>query len=375
MTTAARLNSIHRVRLLHADNAEDARLWNCLVDSASLPDVYYRPGYAYAYQVIGKGKAVAVLAETCGVRALFPLLLRPLNTLRFAPEEPGFDAATPYGYGGLLLLDGVEHFGTQQGRELVEVFRDWCCQHQIVSAYIRLHPVMHQHQWFEGAVNDHLRLTLLGSTTAINLHLWNSESASIATLNKGRRSDLNFARKSLRVTWTSDGRILHDDLRLFYGLYEQRMTELEAGPDYHFPFDYYRALTQGLGSRLEVAIAWLDGNPVGGALFMIDRVMAHYHLSTTNRLGRTHKAATLILNSAAERARQLDCQRLHLGGGHRGEDLLLAFKQSFGGDLYRYSFLSLICDPLRYSRLLEKRRVTAPHPPALRADFFPEYRA
>jgi hypothetical protein len=374
MTTAALPNSIPGVRLLHADNAEDARLWDCLVDSASLCDVYYRPGYAYAYQVIGQGKAVAVLAETRGVRALFPLLLRPLNALRFAPEESGLDVATPYGYGGLLLLDGVEQFGAQQGRALVEVLRDWCRQNQIVSAHIRLHPVVRQHEWFDGAVSDHLRLTLLGPTTAINLHLWNSETASIATLNRGRRSDLNFARRYLRLTWTSDGRILQDDLRLFYGLYEQRMTELEAGQDYHFAFDYYQALARGLGSRLEVAIAWLDNKPVGGALFMIDRVMAHYHLSAANQLGRAQKATTLILNGAAERARQVHCQRLHLGGGVRGEDPLFAFKRSFGGELYRYSFLSLICDPLRYSRLVE-RRVTTPHLPALRANFFPEYRA
>lgn len=373
MTIAALTNSIPGVRLLHADDAEDARLWDRLVDSASLPDVYYRPGYAYAYEVIGQGKAVAVLAETGGVRALFPLLLRPLNALRFAPEESGLDAATPYGYGGLLLLDGIEHFGAQQGRELLEVLRDWCRENQIVSAHIRLHPVIEQHQWFDGAVSDHLRLTLRGPTTAIDLHLWDSETASIATLHRGRRSDLNFARRHLRLTWTSEGRVLHDDLRLFYGLYEQRMTELEAGQNYHFTFDYYQALAQGLGSRLDVAIAWLDGHPVGGALFMIDRVMAHYHLSTANQLGRAHKATSLILNGAAERARQSDCQRLHLGGGVRGEDPLFAFKRSFGGDLYRYSFLSLICDPLRYSRLVE-RRVTTPHLPALQADFFPEYR-
>jgi len=58
---------------------------------------------------------------------------------------------------------------------------------------------------------------------------------------------------------------------------------------------------------------------------MTDNVMAHYHLSATNDLGRTNKAATLIINAAAGRARSQGCDRLHLGGGVRGEDKLFAF--------------------------------------------------
>ena len=74
-------HSTRAARLLSADDAGDVRLWDSLVDSASIPDVYYRPGYTKAYQTIGQGRAVAVLAEIHDVRALFPLLLRPLNAV------------------------------------------------------------------------------------------------------------------------------------------------------------------------------------------------------------------------------------------------------------------------------------------------------
>ena len=47
---------------------------------------------------------------------------------------------------------------------------------------------------------------------------------------------------------------------------------------------------------------------------------------------------------------------------------------SFGGEVYGYSFLSMICDPLRYSKLVE-RREAAPDLPTLRTNFFPKYRA
>jgi hypothetical protein len=361
-------------RTLSAEVAGDSRLWESSVDSAAVPDVYYRPGYVCAYQTIGHGTVTAVLIETSTVRALFPLLLRPLKTLPFASDEPGFDAATPYGYGGLLLLDGVLSITADQGLELLDALRGWCCDNQVISAHIRLHPLLKQEEWFAGSLGQDFHLHQAGPTIALDLSRRQDDTADIATLNKGRRSDLSFARRHLHLTWTSDGRSPEADLRLFQELYEHRMSELGAHDYYHFPPEYYESLAAGLGHRLDVGIAWLGDSPVGAALFMIDRAMAHYHLSATNDLGRTNKATTLIINDAAGRARSRGCDRLHLGGGARGEDNLFAFKRSFGGETYLYSYLSLICDPRRYRKLVE-RRVAAPNLPALRTNYFPEYRA
>jgi hypothetical protein len=374
MATRPLPRSTFTARALSADDAGDSRLWELLVDSAAVPDVYYRPGYVKAYQAIGHGTAMAVLIEAPTVRALFPLLLRPLNTLSFAPDELGFDALTPYGYGGLLLLDDVTAITADQGLELLDALRDWCSDNQVISAHVRLHPLLKQEHWFAGASGQDFHLHQAGPTIALDVSRWQDKTVSIATLNKGRRSDLNFARRHLRLTWTSDGRSRAEDLRQFQKLYEQRMTELGAGDYYHFPPQYYESLAEGLGHRLDVALAWMDDTPAGAALFMIDRAMAHYHLSATNDLGRTNKATTLIINDAVGRAGSQGCDRLHLGGGAHGEDSLFAFKKSFGGDTYRYSYLSLICDPRRYHKLLE-RRVVAPGLPALRTNYFPEYRA
>jgi hypothetical protein len=257
---------------------------------------------------------------------------------------------------------------------LLEGLRDCCFEHQVIAAVVRLHPVLQQENWFGGDLGANAELLLLGPTIGINLNRWNDATASIATLSKGRRSDLNFARRHLRLTWTLEGRTLQDDLQIFHQLYERRMTELEAREFYHFGVRYYQSLAEGLGQRLDVAIAWFNDRAVGAALFMTDRTMSHYHLSASDDEGRAYKATTMIINGAAERARLLGCQRLHLGGGARGEDKLFAFKQSFGGDVYRYSCLSVICDSIRYRSLLEQR-VNWPELPALRTNFFPEYRA
>jgi len=361
-------------QLLSLESVKDFHLWDALVDSGFVPDVYYRPGYLRAYQASGHGRAVALLVETEGLRALFPLLLRPLSDLGFAGEVEGFDAVTPYGYGGLQLLEGHEYPEAEQLRALLRTLRNWCHENRVISVLLRLHPLLRQETWFSLVVDDENRLHSFGPTTALDLSRWNHSTGCIATLHKGRRSDLSFARRSLHVTSALELGSVVEDLHRFYKLYECRMEQLGAADSYHFPPAYYTALAEGLGSRLDVIVAWLGEQPVGAALFLADRKLAHYHLSATNESGRAFKATTLIVNSAADWARRRGCQYLHLGGGATGDDNLFDFKRSFGGDVFQYSFLTAVNDREQYNALL-RSRTADPEMPPLRPHFFPEYRA
>jgi hypothetical protein len=353
---------------------QEFHLWDTLVDYGLAPDVYYRPGYVGAYQSLGHGLPVALLVETKEMRALFPLLLRPLSDLQFAVDVDGFDAVTPYGYGGLLLMDGRKYPDVEHVRELFQVLRNWCREERVISVLLRLHPVLRQETWVNSVSDEETRLHSCGLTTAVDLSRWNDSTGCIDTFHKGRRSDLSFARRKLRVTSAVEFGTLVEDLRHFYELYEYRMNVIGAADFYHFPLAYYDSLAEGLGSRLEVIVAWLRDEPVGAALFMADRTLAHYHLSATNEIGRAFKATTLIVNAAADWARRRGCQYLHLGGGAAGKDGLFAFKASFGGEVFPYSFLTIVNDRKKYDEML-RRRIADPKLPSLRNHFFPEYRA
>ena len=71
----------------------DDRRWDELVDASPAPDVYFRP------RLLPRVRGGRARARRRGRHggALFPLLLRALPF-----GEEGLDAATPYGYGGLL---------------------------------------------------------------------------------------------------------------------------------------------------------------------------------------------------------------------------------------------------------------------------------
>jgi Acetyltransferase (GNAT) domain len=336
----------------------DDRRWDELVDGAPASDVYFRPGYCRAYEASGHGRAVAVVTEG----ALFPLLLRPLPF-----GQDGFDAATPYGYGGLLPLGrGASGSGSDPATD-VRQLRAWCVTNGVVSCLLRLHPLVGGPGQLSGADAPDLDLEIRehGPTTAIDLS--RLADGRLEGMSKGRKADLTIARRELELAWN-----VEDALERFREIYDATMQRVGAGEFYLFPPEYYRALEAGLGDRLGVALALLDGAPVGGALFLAGRRFAHYHLSGTTDAGRELKAGTLLVHAGAEWARERSCELLHLGGGTSGADSLFAFKKSFGGETFTYAFATLVADRERYDALTA-RRAEEPGPP--RPDFFPAYRA
>jgi serine/alanine adding enzyme len=330
---------------------EDGR-WDEHVDASPTPDVYYRPGYCRAYEAAGHGKAVAVATD----RALFPLLLRPLPF-----GEAGFDAVSPYGYGGLLPLGSDPVTATD-----LHQLRGHCVANGVVSCLLRLHPLLGGPGQLSGADATGLDVRPHGPTVAIDLS--RLEDDRLAGMAKGRKADLTIARRELELSWERG----QEALERFRAVYDGTMQRIGAGEFYLFPPEYYRALADGLGDRLGVAFALLNGKPVGAALFLADRRFAHYHLSGTTDVGRELKAGTLVVHAGAEWACARGCELLHLGGGTSGEDSLFAFKKSFGGPTFNYSLATLVADPERYDALVA-RRAEEPEPP--RADFFPAYRA
>lgn len=334
--------------------ADDTR-WDELVDAAPTPDVYFRPGYCRAYEAIGEGRAVAVRTEA----ALFPLLLRELPF-----GQAGFDAVTPYGYGGLLPLSRDTSVGGSDPATPLRQLRDWCVTAGVVSVLIRLHPLLGIHPHLSEL--DDVEIHEHGPTTAVDLTA--IQDGRLTGMSKGRKADLSIARRALEVSWESG----EPALERFRTVYDETMTRIGAHDYYLFPAEYYRALADGLGDRLGVALALHGEEVVGGALFMADRRFAHYHLSGTAEAGRELKAGTLLVHAGAVWAAERGCELLHLGGGTQGADSLYAFKRSFGGTELIYSFATLVADAARYDALVA-RRAEAPEPP--RQDFFPAYRA
>jgi hypothetical protein len=339
----------------------DSERWSTLVLDAPTPDVYYLPAYVQATSEIEHTEPIAIVAGHESCRFLAPLLLRSNSAVVNGVKMNWTDASSPYGYGGILPLSGSAP-DAHSIRRFLDDLHSWSSDHNIVCCVLRLHPLTDQAEWFlpEEQWQKHLRISLRGSTSAIDLGHWDDTRDCPDGMRKGRRSDLNFARRTLHVTWTNgESPDVGSNLDRFVALYEQAMEGHHADDFYKFPPAYFSRLAS-LGHSFNIAFAWMGDQLAGASIFLAGRDYAHYHLAAGNELGMKHKAATLLIIEGARWARQLGCKLLHLGGGMSPGDSLEDFKRSFGTELYRYAYLLAVIDQERFEQL--SRLPDAPWP-------------
>jgi Acetyltransferase (GNAT) domain len=353
------------LEMLEAANPVDSERWNTLVSNSPAPDVYYMPAYARASAEIEHSEPVAILGGPDSGRFLAPLLLRRMSAVVNSSRIDWTDACSPYGYGGLVPLSIAQSTDVPDLRGFLDDLHDWSSTRDVACCVLRLHPLMKQEEWFtpEEQSQKFLRLRLRGSTTAIDLEDWDDVRDRPFSLRKDRRSDLNVARRSLRITWTSaEDPNLQPTLDRFSALYEQAMESRHADSFFRFPASYFSRLAS-LGSGLCIALAWLDDQLAGGSIFLAGRDYSHYHLACGNEIGMKYRAATLLVVEGAKWARRQGCKLLHLGGGLDPGDSLEFFKFSFGGRLYRYAYLISIVNPERFEQLCQMPNAPWPYQP------------
>jgi hypothetical protein len=343
---------------LDGNHTADVHAWEELVNSAPIPDVYYRPGYVRAYALAGGGRPAAVVTSNGSTRALFPLLIRDLEI----DGQVLRDAISPYGYGGLLHLSGPTHPGPQVALDLFAQLRDWARSSNLVACTLRFHPLLDQGTaWgISETSKEWTHLFSRGQTTAIQLEGWNDVQRRFSGMTKGRRYDLKRARSALKVR-ISEGPSVGQDMETFRSLYRKSMQHIHADEFFLFSDEYFDCLATELGDKFAVVSSLIGDRNVASAIFLLDRTFAHYHLAASTHEGKEHGAATLQVIAASEWARRRGCSLLHLGGGLEPDDRLWAFKRSFGGGVFGYSYLTLIADSEKYMFLVHQVRAPWPY--------------
>jgi len=342
------------VETLHATNLADAERWSRLVSDAPTPDAYYLPAYAEATSEIEHSEPVAIIAGPES-RLLAPLLVRRMSAVVNGTRIDWADACSPYGYGGLLNLSGSEHINSESLQCFFEDLLCWCSSQNIVCCVLRMHPMIRQEEWFapKAQWQRFLRIQMRGTTTAIDLADWVDTTDRPRGMRKDRRSDLNRAQRTLRVTWAlGDDRDVALSIDRFSTIYNLALDRHRADDFHRFPPSYFSRLT-ALRDRLGIAFAWLDEELVGANIFLAGWNYAHGHLAGVNEAGLKYGAGTLLIVEGAKWARKRGCKLLHLGGGLTPGDSLENFKCSFGGHSYRYFYLTFIADRKKFDSLRE----------------------
>jgi serine/alanine adding enzyme len=323
----------------------ESSAWDELLARAGCADAYYLRGYLESAAVTQAGWCSYLYLGRAGGAVAFPCVVRELSEL-------GARDVTTVGYGGPLALGEDPPL-----EEFSALYDQWCAEHGIVTTFVRFHPLFANHRYapqrfererVEGTVSWPLAGDLSGGMHRHHRRLVRkAESAGI----------------DVRVA------VGPDRLEDFATLYERTMRRLGASSFYFFPEDYWPLVAAGLGERLVLFEARLEGRVLGSILCFATPPWLHYHLGATSDEARELGVSHLLLYSAARFGRERGYQRFHLGSGlGAGGGSLLEFKQRFSpAPLVEQWFGKAVHDVERYLELTGARTVVY-------GGFFPAYR-
>ena len=322
-------------------------------------DVYHLPGYVACAARHQEGHPTAFLAEAEGHALLVPLVLRPLPPHLDAPDA-WRDATSPYGYPAPLLTPGCPEALTTA---FLEGFRDHAAEAQIVSVFLRLHPLL---PFPEAPLRAHGTLLRHGQTVFFDL------TRPPEVLHRQMRRN---HRRDLR-TLRNQGFTFHLDqwqhYPTFRRLYEDNMRRVQATAFYFFSEDYFADLRTTLPDHLHLGTVHApDGTIAAASLFTCTDGLAQHHLCGTAAAFLPMSPIKLMIDEIRRWAAAQGCQALHLGGGLGGrEDALFRFKAGFANTLADFFTARLILHPDHYALLTQRAFPHSPPPP----DFFPAFR-
>ena len=313
------------------------------------------------------GEAIAFHAEDeQGNRFLSTLIVRPLPKSCESPT-PLFDAITPYGYAGPLVI----HAGGEIEQFLDNAIERMCAglrERGIVSAFMRSHPTIPlpiEAARKTGTLVQH------GQTVYVDLTL-STEEIWHQTRN-GHRTEIN---KGKRNGYTVDIQSDWKDFNEFFRAYTETMCHVGANRNYFFSREYFADFRAAVGDVMTLAICRKGDAVACAGIFSEVCGIVQYHLSGTTDEFRTQYPTKIMLDAVRTWGKSRGNEIFHLGGGFgASEDSLFLFKAGFSHLRAPFYTWRLISDPDRYQMLCQQWETRTGKMASPPDGFFPAYRA
>lgn len=338
------------------DNSEQ---WDSIVRSFADYDTYWLSGYVKAFKIHGDGEPLLFYIQRNDTRAFTVVMKRDLADCEYfkgkVPHGEWFDFATPYGYGGWI----VEGSATE---EIFQEYSEWCYKNNIVSEFVRFHPVVKNHL----ACMNGYDVVQLGEVITMELDSAEKIWENITSKNR------NVIRKAMK----NDVKIYNgrypEIYEKFREIYNGTMDKDNADEYYYFGKEFYDSILNDLPENAQVFYAQIpDGTVIAASIMFAANGRMNYHLSGSLREYSSLAATNLLLYKAALWGSANGCKTLYLGGGvGSGEDSLFKFKRAFyKGELKRFHIGKKIFNQEKYDELTAMRGFSE------ESGFFPKYRA
>lgn len=344
--------------MLSVYTIEQNEIWDRIVRSFSSYDVYYLSGYVKAFQIHGDGEPLLFYFEQGDTRGINVVMKRDIaldfHFIDKIPQGQYFDFATPYGYGGWLIEGDRD--------QVIRSYEKWCDNNNIVSEFVRFHPVLENYMFSESAYE----IVSLGNTVTVDL---SSPETIWSNLTSKNRNMIRKAKKSGIEIYHGRYPAIFET---FQNIYNETMKRDQAREYYFFKKEFYNSILKDLPQNAQIFYAVLDDQVIAASIFLTSNHRMNYHLSGSLKKYSSYAPSNLLLYEASLWGSINGYRTLYLGGGvGSGEDSLFAFKKSFCrlNDYKKFYIGRKVFIQEKYDDLVDKRNFLP------ESCFFPKYRA
>lgn len=323
-------------------------------------DIYFNENYGKLYEKIEKGKAEIFKYEDENGLISNQFLLREISII--IDENKYFDIVTPYGYGGPI----IEKCKTGKEKELVnkyyENFKEYCRKNNIISEFVRFHPILNNAKCFKEIYNAQCIRKTLGT------NLKDFDDPVKAEFSKSCRKNIRQAiNKGISYKITKGP----DNLDTFRKIYYSTMDRNHATDYYYFPEQYFDDILKFFKENIILVEAIFEGKTIASGLYFIYNKIIHIHLSGTLSEYLYLSPAYVLRYAVTLWGKKNGYNLIHHGGGRSNseEDSLYRFKKQFAKNTeFDFYIGKKIWNEEVYEKLCKFTHVKKEE------DFFPAYR-
>src|SRR5699024_2483567 len=281
-------------------------------------DIYFESNYGKLYETVENGESIVFEYESQHGKIKHIFIKREIPTL--INDELYYDIVTPYGYGGPIIVDATNISEIVTEFELA--FKKYCLENNIVSEFIRFHPIVENYSDFERVYDT----TYLRNTVGTNMEY---EEVFATEFSKSTRKTI---RRSLRDGITYETIENPTNLKSFMDVYYSTMDRNKATDYYYFDKKYFNDFLKYFNDKLLLVNVKMDDEIIASSLNLIGNNILHVHLSGTLTEYIKYSPAYIIKYATVEWAKDQQIDVIHYGGGttNGSEDSLFKFKKIFG---------------------------------------------
>ena len=340
---------------------EEEQIWDRIVKSFKKYDTYYLSGYVKAFEIHGDGKPLLFYYQNEYVRGMNVVMLRDISQNKDFDTKikkgKYFDIITPYGYGG-WLIEG------ENSENLFETYERWCRENNIISEFVRFHPVIKNHKYCK----KNYEIIELGEVITMDL---TSREGIFENLSSKNR---NMVRKAIKNNIKIYNGRFRDIFIKFKEIYDKTMDKDKADNYYYFDSKFYESILEDLPDNAQIFYAEYENKIIAASIILGTNGQLNYHLSGSEKEFSNLAPTNLLLYKVALWGFENGYKTFYLGGGVGSqEDSLFKFKKSFyrGENNYRFYIGKKIFNNEIYMMLIEKRKFDEEKK---KNSFFPLYR-